>query len=314
MVEMQTLSRADESTSDTEPRLVIAISSRALFDLNESNQIYEQQGVEPYRAYQIAHEDQTLEPGDAFQLVRKLLHINQLLEYKRVEVVLLSRNTADTGLRIMNSIKAHALGIDRCVFCGGSSPHRYAAAFGCHLFLSIHDEDVELALRSGLAAARLLRSKSSDSTNAQLRIAFDGDSVLFSDDAERVHRQDGLDEFLRKEEQQAHQPLSGGPFKPFLTELHALQQEFEQRGDVAAPIRTALVTARSAPAHERVVRTLRAWRIRLDEALFLGGKDKGPFLEAFAADVYFDDHPEVCHEASKHVATGHVRHGVNNEG
>ena len=290
--------------------LTVAISSRALFDLVESNSVYEQDGLEAYRLYQIAHEDDVLEPGEAFSFVKKLLNINKILDKHRVEIILLSRNSADTGLRIFNSIKAYDLDITRAAFCGGESPYRYIRAFHCSLFLSTHPDDVAHALEHGIAAATLLGgSGRPPSQSDELRLAFDGDSVLFSDEAEQVFQKQGLDAFSEQEAAAAEQPLEGGPFKAFLGALHYLQQEFE---GTHCPIRTALVTARSAPAHERVIRTLRAWDIRLDESLFLGGMEKTDFLRAFGADVFFDDQSQHVERASAHLAAGHVPHGIVN--
>jgi len=290
--------------------LTVAISSRALFDLDASNRVYETDGLEAYRQYQIAHEDHVLAPGDAFSFVKKILNINRILDKPRVEVILLSRNSADTGLRIFNSIKHHGLDITRAAFCGGESPYRYIRAFRCNLFLSTHADDVRHALEHDVAAATLLGSGTREPRDDILRLAFDGDSVLFSDEAEQIFQREGLDAFSRTEAAAASQPLGGGPFKSFLAALHQLQQEFEEG---ACPVRTALVTARGAPAHERVIRTLRAWDIRLDESLFLGGREKTEFLKAFGADVFFDDQSSHVERASPHVPAGHVPHGVANE-
>jgi 5'-nucleotidase len=295
---------------DTVAPLTVAISSRALFDLSESNAVFENDGLEAYRQYQITHEDDVLEPGEAFNFVKKLLNINVLLGKSRVDVILLSRNSADTGLRIFNSVKAYQLAISRAAFCGGESPYRYVRAFRCSLFLSTHSDDVAHALDHGVAAATLLgRAAGPRSVGDDLRLAFDGDSVLFSDEAEQIFQSEGLDAFSRKEAEAASRPLEGGPFKDFLASLHGLQQEFAGQH---CPIRTALVTARSAPAHERVIRTLRAWDIRLDESLFLGGMDKTEFLRAFGADVFFDDQTQHCERARVHVTAGHVPHGIVN--
>ena len=293
---------------DAETYLTVAISSRALFDLGDSDAIYQERGLEDYRRYQIEHENNTLEPGRGFAFVTKLLRINALLEARRVDVILLSRNSADTGLRIFNSIGAHGLDIRRAAFSSGESPYRYAAAFGCDLFLSTESDDVERALRSGIAAAALFDAQSPTNPSETLKIAFDGDAVLFSDEAERVFQERGIDAFSAAEAKAADRPLAGGPFKPFLAGLHRLQGEFEED----CPIRTALVTARGAPAHERVIKTLRAWDIRLDESLFLGGLDKTAFLRAYEADVYFDDRYGNCQAAKDHVAAGHVPHGIVN--
>ncbi len=294
------------------PKLVIAISSTALFDMRESHDIYETQGVAAYANYQREHEEDILEPGEAFPLVTKLLRINEKLGGEpRVEVILLSRNSADTGLRVFNSIAHHGLNITRAAFSGGKSPYRYVSAFACHLFLSTHAQDVRSALDSGMAAATLLPSQSgANSVSDELRFAFDGDAVLFSDASERIFKERGLDAFTENEKASARMPMDPGPFKNFLQTLHSLQAEFPAE---ECPIRTALVTARAAPAHERVVRTLREWDIRIDESLFLGGLSKGDFLKSFGADVFFDDQQVHCTSASEHVATGHVPHGVANE-
>lgn len=301
--------QAGKSMSSDTDKLIVAISSRALFNLDDSHRVYEEQGVEAYRQYQIAHEDEPLAPGDAFHLVKKLLHINELFKQARVEVILLSRNTADTGLRVFNSIEYHKLNISKAAFCGGSSPYRYISAFNSHLFLSTNGQDVRQALENGIAAATIMPSKPANTQDYKLRFAFDGDAVLFSDEAERVYKTRGLDEFTRSERASAKNPLSGGPFKPFLAALQRLQKEFP---DDSSPIRTCLVTARAAPAHERVVRTLRAWDIKIDESLFLGGQDKGAFLRAYDADVFFDDQQGHCESAREHVATGHVPAGIAN--
>ena len=292
-------------------KLVIAISSRVLFDLSESDRIFREQGLEAYSRHQIDHEAEILEPGDAFPLVEKLLRINEKLGGDpRVEVILLSRNSADTGLRVFNSIEHYGLNISRAAFCSGASPYRYVSAFGCHLFLSNHAADVRSALEHGVAAATLLPSSKRQREGDELRFAFDGDAVIFSDEAEKVFKSRGLEEFTRTEKASAREPLHAGPFKNFLAALHTLQSEFQPN---ECPIRTAMVTARSAPAHERVVMTLRSWGIRIDESLFLGGLPKGEFLKAYGADVFFDDQQQHCESASPHVATGHVPHGVANE-
>lgn len=290
-------------------KLVVAISSRALFDLSDSHAIFQQQGLAAYEAYQREHEEEVLPTGEAFALVQKLLALNARLHKERVEVILLSRNTSDTGLRVFNSIKHYGLPITRAAFAGGNSPHRYVPAFGAHLFLSTNPDDVRLSLEAGFAAATILGGGSRHTEDASLRIAFDGDAVLFSDESERIFQEQGLEAFAANEQRAAHEPLHAGPFKGFLQALHQLQGEFPQD---ECPIRTALVTARSAPAHERVVRTFRAWNIRIDESLFLGGLKKAEFLKAFAADIFFDDQRGHCEKANEFVATGHVPYGVSN--
>jgi len=292
-------------------KLVIAISSRALFNLDESHRVFVNEGVDAYCRYQMEREEVPLKPGVAFGLVKKLLAMNgEKTDKPKVEVILLSRNSADTGLRIFNSIRHHRLDICRAVFTKGESTDKYVSAFGAHLFLSADQDDVRRALASGHAAAIVLPSAIDSNRSGQLRIAFDGDSVLFSDEAERVFQQGGLDAFTESEVRSAREPLPGGPFKTFLGLLHRMQACFPEE---SSPIRTALVTARAAPAHERVIRTLRTWNIRIDEAIFLGGMDKGPFLHAFGADIFFDDQLKHCDSARLHVATGHVPCGIKNQ-
>ena len=300
-----------QTPNEKDRRLVVAISSRALFDMGESHALFEEQGLDAYRAYQIARENDILGPGIAFPLVQKLLRLNTISsETPRVEVILLSRNSGDTGLRIFNSIEHHGLEIVRAAFTSGASTYPYAQAFGADLFLSTNAEDVARALATGMAAATILPSKAPSKVSEQLRIAFDGDAVIFDDEGERVSREGGLAAFAAHERAHAGEPLSGGPFRGFLDALHRLQAAFPTGQD--SPIRTALVTARSVPAHERVIRTLREWGIRLDEALFLGGRSKGPFLEAFGADIFFDDSEQNIASARDLVAAGHVPHGVAN--
>ena len=291
-------------------RLVVAISARALFDLSESHDLFESAGLEAYRDYQMARENELLEPGIAFPLVQKLLKLNEASPAApRVEVILLSRNSSDTGLRIFNSIEHYKLGIARAAFTGGAPTAPYVASFGAHLFLSANPESVARALHDGVAAATILPSKAPQTASDQLRIAFDGDAVIFGDESERVSQEQGIEAFHRNEMELAEQPLSGGPFRGFLAALHGLQAAYPAD---ASPIRTALVTARSAPAHKRVILTLRSWGVRLDEALFLGGRDKGPFLEAFGADIFFDDSHANIESARSYVTAGHVPHGVRN--
>ena len=298
----------EESNSLNQP-LIVSISSRALFDLEDSHKVYETKGVKQYSDYQIKHEDEILEPGPAFQLVKKLLNLNQLSGENLVEVILLSRNSADTGLRIFNSIQHHKLDIHRAAFTSGASPYPYVKTFASDLFLSTHGEDVRKALELGIAAATIVAPNKQAESSGELRIAFDGDAVIFSDEAEKIYQDHGLEAFAKSEKAEAKNPLSGGPFKSFLAGLHRIQHKFPTE---ECPIRTALVTARSAPSHERVIRTLRAWNIRIDQALFLGGKPKGKFLEAFSADIFFDDQQGHCENASEHVVAGHVPHGITN--
>ncbi|MGA9420769.1 MAG: 5'-nucleotidase [Rhodanobacteraceae bacterium] len=290
--------------------LVVAISSRALFDLSESHALFEDEGLDAYARYQIAHEDELLAPGIAFPLVQKLLRLNSVVpQAPRVEVILLSRNSADTGLRIFNAIEHYGLSIVRAAFTNGAPTAPYVHPFGAGLFLSANPEDVGRALANGIAAATILPSKAPSRQSEELRIAFDGDAVVFGDESERLSAEQGIDAFHRNEVEHADEPLTVGPFRAFLEALHRIQAAFPVD---ASPIRTALVTARSAPAHKRVILTLRRWGVRIDEALFLGGRDKGPFLEAFGADIFFDDSTVNTDSARRHVATGHVPRGVHN--
>ena len=297
--------------------LTVAISSRALFDLEASHEVFTREGVEAYSRYQEEHETEVLGEGPAFATVRKLLSLNDLEpRRRRVDVVLLSRNSLNAGLRVLHSIARHGLDIRRAVFAGGTDRYRYLGAFGAELFLSADGDAVRKALGCGHAAAMLLPSGNGADKgrrslrDRELRIAFDGDAVLFSDEAERVYRAHGLDNFVHSEQAAARRPLPGGPFRGFLAALHRLQAEF---GPEAAPVRTALVTCRSTPVHERVVRTLRAWGIRIDEALFLEGSRKREFLHAFGADIFFDDQRCHCDAARGVAAIGHVPNGVANE-
>lgn len=289
-------------------RLIVAISSQVLFDLSESNRIYETEGVERYADYQRDNENTPLSRGPGYRLVKKLLMMNQ--SKPCVEVVLMSRNSSDTGLRIFNSIEEHKLNITRAVFTSGSSPQRYVKAFGAHLFLSTNPDDVRDALCNGLAAATMNNFIHNDSQDTdELRIAFDGDAVIFSDEAEQVFQREGLDAFHKSEQTAASTPLGNGPFYSFLTALKNLQDQFPP---LECPMRTALITARQAPAHERVIRTLRQWDLRMDETLFMGGLDKTEVLKAFNADIFFDDQIGHCERASGHIPTAHVPSGIVN--
>ena len=237
-------------------------------------------------------------------MVKKLLNLNiKFKEKKLVEVILLSRNTADTGLRVFNSIQHHGLDIKKAAFCGGNSPHIYAKSFGAHLFLSTEFQDCKSSIENGIASARIMPSKKNLIENDGLRVAFDGDSVIFSEESQKIYEEKGLEAFDKNEKSLANKPLSGGPFKPFLNELYQIQQFFSPK---ECPLRIALVTARSAPSHERVIKTLREWNIRVDEALFLGGIDKASFLKDFGADIFFDDQIKNCRSTCLEVPTGQV--------
>ncbi len=292
-----------------EGKLVVAISSRALFDFEEENRVFDRDGEAAYIALQFARLDVPARDGVAFPLVKKLLAFNTA-ETQRVEVVILSKNDPVSGLRVFRSAAKAGLKLERGVFTRGRSPYRYLDSLNANLFLSANENDVMSALEAKCPAARVYpESAQAASRHAnEVRIAFDGDAVLFSDEAEAVYQRDGLEAFTRHEIARALQPLPPGPFKPLLEALHRLQSE----KDLPITLRTALVTARSAPAHERAVRTLMEWNVAVDEAMFLGGLDKGAFLKAFEPDFYFDDQRRHVDSARLHVATGHVPFGVAN--
>jgi 5'-nucleotidase len=292
-----------------EGKLVVAISSRALFDFEDENRVFERDGEDAYIALQFARLDVPAREGVAFALVKKLLSFNTA-KAQRVEVVILSKNDPVSGLRVFRSAAMSGLQLERGVFTRGRSPYKYLDALKANLFLSANEADVMSALEAKCPAARVIpESAQAASRHAgEVRIAFDGDAVLFSDEAEAVYQRDGLEAFTRHEAMHALRPLPPGPFKPLLEALHRLQSE----EGLPMRLRTALVTARSAPAHERAVRTLMEWNIAVDEAMFLGGLDKGAFLKAFEPDFYFDDQRGHIESARLHVAAGHVPFGVAN--
>lgn len=294
-------------------KLVIAISSRALFDLDESNKIFEEKGEEAYTEFQIKHEDELLKCGVAFPLIKRLLELRDPETGENmVEIILISKNDPNTGLRVFNSIEQHGLTITRAAFTKGRSPYKYLQAFHADLFLSANPADVRLALENGYASATIFGGtylRKAESIE-EIRIAFDGDAVIFSDEAEIVNHEMGLKEFQKQEMEKSEIPLAPGPFKSFLAALNKLQETYKNYDK--RPIRTALVTARNAPAHKRAIKTLRAWGISVDEAFFLGGLDKAPILESFDPHVFFDDQHTYCFNAAKVVPTGHVPSGIKN--
>src|ERR1700752_4070756 len=295
-------------------QLVVAISSRALFDFEEENQLFEGRDDHAYMQLQLARLDQPAKPGVAFSLVNKLMAFNTHSEGvgPQVEVVILSRNDPVSGRRVFRSAQHYGLPIQRGVFTRGRSPYRYLRPLNAHLFLSANDADVRSALDAGFPAARVntLSARASDAHPGEVRIAFDGDAVLFSDEAEQVFQSSGLDAFQQHESSQATTPLPAGPFKPLLEALHRLQKN----ANPSMRVRTALGTARSAPAHERAIRTLMNWNIEVDEALFLGGLPKGEFLREFEPDFFFDDQMRHIESAAVHVPAGHVAAGIANLG
>ncbi|HJA32333.1 MAG TPA: 5'-nucleotidase [Candidatus Eisenbergiella pullicola] len=288
--------------------LVVGISARALFDMDLENNIFEKEGLEAYRAYQIAHEEEVLRPGPCFSLIRSLLEIDRPLRgKKRVEVILMSHNDADVSLRLFRSIEHYGLSVVRAVFSGGSTLVPYLQAFGADLFLSANETEVCRALECGIAGGIVCTDSAADYGEATepgpIRIAFDGDAVLFSDEAEEVFRKQGLAAFEESERRRARCPLKDGPLANFLRVISSLQREL---AGTDTPIRTALVTARCAPAHERVVRTLRGWGVRIDESFFLGGLSKKEVLRAFGAQIFFDDQEVNLKAVSEAVPAARV--------
>jgi len=310
-------------------KLVVAISSRALFDFEEENQVFEQGDDRAYMALQLARLDVPAKPGVAFSLVKKLLAFNQTVAHppgagpalaagrvangidsQPVEVVILSRNDPVSGMRVFRSAQHYGLAIERGSFTRGQPPWRYLKPLHANLFLSAHLSDVRAALQANVPAAQVYpqSTHASAAHPLEVRIAFDGDAVLFSDEAERIYQAQGLSAFKKHEQDKAQQPMLAGPFKPLLAALQRLQQN----GTPSMRIRTALVTARSAPAHERAIRTLMNWNIEVDEAMFLGGLPKGEFLREFEPDFFFDDQTGHVDSASRHVPAGHVASGIAN--
>jgi len=289
-------------------QLVVAISSRALFDFEEENQHFEATDDRAYMRLQLERLDRAAKPGVAFSLVNKLLAFNA--RTPQVEVVILSRNDPVSGMRVFRSAQHYGLPVQRGVFTRGESPWRYLKPLNAHLFLSTNEADVRSALGAGVPAARVYphSARASSAHPNEVRIAFDGDAVLFSDEAERVFEHGGLDAFQAHERDHSGTPLAAGPFKPLLEALQRLQQA----ATPAMRIRTALVTARSAPAHERAIRTLMDWNVEIDEAMFLGGLPKGEFLREFEPDFFFDDQTGHIQNAAPHVPSGHVAAGIRN--
>jgi 5'-nucleotidase len=306
-------------------KLVIGISSRALFDLDEAHKIYIEKGLASYLEYQRSNENVALNPGTGFHLVKALLRMNTLLKERAVEVIVISRNDGDSGLRIWNSIQAHELDITRGSFAGGPHARGYLQAYSCKLFLSAEENDVREVLGTGCAAGLVYPPPDKvDVDEEMVRIAFDADSVLFGSSSEEIFQHQGLIQFLKHESELTDTPLEPGPFKSFLEALASIQAKFRER---ECPMRTAIVTARNAPAHKRAINTLRAWNIQVDEMHFLGGVAKAGILRAFRPHIFFDDQQvhlkpsaseipsaEVCSPKKPAMSVGNPSHPAVDSG
>ena len=322
-----------------EDKLVIAVASSALFDLSESDRVYREQGVAAYREYQQAHENDLLGPGAAFPLVKRLLSLNEpyteppsplgQVAYEGgeggdpqnkdhpVEVVLLSRNDPETGLRVFNSIEVYGLPVVRAAFLSGGDAFRYLETFNAALFLSANRDDVRAAVAAGAPAGQVFPTRFvDDNTEPELRIAFDFDGVIADDSADSVHRQQGLERFEETEVEMSLDPLRAGPLHRFfagVTRLQARELERNRLDPSRQPrLRLALITTRAAPAHKRVVNSLRKWGLAVDEAFFLGGIDKTRVLQVFRPHIFFDDRLDTIEDASGIVPSAHVPFGIGN--
>ena len=261
--------------------LVVGIASSALFDLAESDAVFHSEGEQAYRAYQEAHLDEPFQPGVAFPFIRRLLQLNDIGPL--VEVIVLSRNSPDTGLRILRSAAHHGLTITRAIFTEGRAAHEFMPALNMSLFLSANEDDVRKATAASLPAGQVLQSSFRDDDELALRIAFDFDGVLADDASERIYQSGGLDQFQQHEATNVVTPMDPGPLRDFLAGINRIQRQAEDR------IRVSVVTARSAPAHERAVNSLKAWGLTVNEAFFLGGLKKAPILDVLKPHIFFDD-------------------------
>lgn len=303
---------------DLERALVIGVASSALFDLRESDAVFREQGEERYREYQREHLDDVLEPGVAFPFIRRLLDLNDLSDRERlVEVVILSRNDPETGMRVMRSVARHGLDITRAIFMQGRAPYRFMEPLRMSLFLSANEDDVREAIDMGFAAGRVVGRAQPDDGDTNLRIAFDFDGVLADDSAERVFQSEGLDGYQESESALAEVPLSRGPMADFLEKINRIQgiEESKSLDDPSGyrrRVHVAVVTARSAPAHERAINSIGQWGLRVNDAFFLGGIDKGPILEVLRPHIFFDDQRRHVEGASLSTPSVHIPFGEIN--
>lgn len=292
--------------------LVIGVSSRALFDLEEENKIFDEKGIEGYREFQLENEDQALTPGTAFYLVKSLLELNNQANKRIVEVIVMSRNSPETGVRMLNSIKKHNLDISRVALSGGEPLSPYIEAFDIDLFLSKDEADVQKVIDSKASAAATIYAPPKDFNpeESRVKIAFDADAVLFSDESEYRYKSEGMDAFHKYESEHENDPLNEGPFAKLLIKLSKIQEHLPTRIELS-PLRIAIVTARNAPSHMRVIRTLRKWGVYVDEAYFLGGLSKDKVLKAFGAHIFFDDQDTHLISSSEFVPSGKVPYVSN---
>lgn len=303
---------------DLDRALVVGVASSALFDLEESDAVFRNKGEEKYREYQREHIDDVLQPGVAFPFIRRLLALNDLSEDERlVEVVILSRNDPETGMRVMRSVERHDLDITRAIFMQGRAPYQFMGPLSMSVFLSANEDDVREAISLGFAAGRVVGRAVADDGGTDLRIAFDFDGVLADDSAERVFQSEGLDGYQESESALAEVPLDRGPMADFLEKINRIQgiEESKRLDDPSGyrrRVHVAVVTARSAPAHERAINSIRQWGLRVNDAFFLGGLPKGPMLEVLQPHIFFDDQRRHVEGASLSTPSVHIPFGAIN--
>jgi len=286
---------------DLQDKLVVAISSRALFNLEHENQIFENEGIEAYHRYQIENENTILEKGTAFPLIEALLSLNEKFEQPIVEVIILSSNSPETGLRVFNSIAEYKLDIVRAAFTGGEDKLPYLSAFNVDLFLSRNEHDVQDAIDNGVAAALVYDVPRDYQPNQkEIRIAFDADAVVFSEESELIFKEKGLEAFIENEHANAETAMKEGPFAKLLKTLSTIKEKDDSL------VKIAIVTARNSPAHKRVILTLRKWGCKIDEMFFLGGVAKDKVLKAFNAHIFFDDQDVHVQPASEVIPASRV--------
>lgn len=305
---------------ELEDKLVVGVASSALFDLREADQVFREDGEKRYREYQDQHIDDPLNPGVAFPFIKRLLSLNQLADVDSplIEVIVLSRNDPDTGLRVMRSIQHHDLPITRAIFMQGRSPYHFMGALNMSLFLSQNETDVRVALEMGFAAGQVLGSPAANLEGRDLRIAFDFDGVLADDVSERVMQDGGLEEFHAHETEHLDNPMGEGRLANFLRGVNRIQdieeELFVEDPEYKRRVHVAIVTARNAPSHERMVRTLQSWGVRVNDAFFLGGISKDRILRVLKPHIFFDDQKRHLQGSADEIPSVHVPFGVTNEG